>query len=518
MTQTALMPEAGRGKPVLTRLRRWGPLGVTAAVAAANLWSLRATLTPVAYLDDASVHQQMVRYATSAFRDGRSPLSGWFPYLGLGSPQFLHYQSLGAMLTGLVGTVTGANTAFRWSLWLLLALWPFAIYASARLFRLSPWTAAAAALVSPLLASVPSVGFERGAYVWIGYGLWSQLWGMWVLPFAWATTWRAVGDRRFIAPAAICVSLTVAFHFETGYLALIGVVAFPWMVRRDLRDRVVRAAVVLGCALLISAWVVVPLLRYSKWAGINETLIGTPLENGYGAHRVLGWLITGRVFDNGHLPVVSVAVLIGVAACIVRWRRDLTGRALTIIGLLALLLCFGRTTFGPLIDIVPASHDLFFRRFMMGVQLAGIYLAGIGVVVVGRALTVGFERLGERIPGSPGCRPERPGAECQPERPGAECRPERPGAGRGGGGGRRLLAGAAPGGEQDRRLRPQQPDVDQRAAGRTERPVCPDRAADRLHQGPSRRANLRGDALELGDQVHGRRRTRLQVPGESGHR
>ena len=155
-------------------------------VSAWSAWSLRATLLPVSYLDDASLHEQMVRFATRSFESGGNPLTEWFPYLGEGSPQFLHYQSLGALITGLVGVVVGANTAFRWSLFLLLALWPVAIFVSARVLRLTPWTAAAAAAVSPFLVSATGVGYEHGAYLWIGYGLWAQLWASWTLPLAWA--------------------------------------------------------------------------------------------------------------------------------------------------------------------------------------------------------------------------------------------------------------------------------------------------------------------------------------------
>jgi Bacterial membrane protein YfhO len=43
-----------------------------------------------------------------------------------------------------------------------------------------------------------------------------------------------------------------------------------------------------------------------------------------------------------------------------------------------LLFSFGRTTFGSLVDVIPGSADLFFRRFMMGVQLAALLLAGRG--------------------------------------------------------------------------------------------------------------------------------------------
>src|ERR1035437_8117381 len=78
---------------------RWVPRSgwswsVVLLVAAWSMWSLRATLLSVSYLDDASVHEQMVRFATRSFQSGRNPLTEWFPYLGEGSPQFLHYQSL----------------------------------------------------------------------------------------------------------------------------------------------------------------------------------------------------------------------------------------------------------------------------------------------------------------------------------------------------------------------------------------------------------------------------------------
>ena len=95
----------------------------------------------------------MVRAPSARISQGHLPLTSWFPYLGLGSPQFLHYQSLPSMISGAIGTFVDPDTVFRWSIYLLLALWPLAVYWSGRLFGLSRWTAAAAAAVSPFLAS-----------------------------------------------------------------------------------------------------------------------------------------------------------------------------------------------------------------------------------------------------------------------------------------------------------------------------------------------------------------------------
>src|SRR6185437_3179233 len=234
------------------------------------------------------------------------------------------------ILTGLAGLVVGPDTAFRWSLYLLWCLWPVAIYCSARLLGLRQPAAALAAVVSPLLHSVPGIGYEAHAYFWSGFGVWTQLWGSWALPFAWALTWRAMTDKRFIAPAAALVALTAAFHYETGYLAFGAIVIMPFLLRQGLLARLGRAAWLLAVALLATAWVVVPLLRYSRWAAINQALASGPSASGFGAKVTLGWLFTGKVLDDGHLPVISLLALAGLAAAIATWRRAGPERALTV--------------------------------------------------------------------------------------------------------------------------------------------------------------------------------------------
>lgn len=185
--------EAGSRTPVAAS--RW-PLLLVGVAVAWNLASLRAETLAVSYLDDGSVHEQMVRFASQQIRAGHLPLTSWFPYLGLGSPQFLHYQSLPAMLTGLIGLAVGADTAFRWSLDLLLAFWPISVYLGARLFGAGRPAAAASAAMSPFLVSVPGIGYEQHAYLWTGYGVWTQLWGSLTLPLAWGFSWRAIHGRR----------------------------------------------------------------------------------------------------------------------------------------------------------------------------------------------------------------------------------------------------------------------------------------------------------------------------------
>jgi len=375
------------------RLSTLGPWLVVALTLAWGLWALRPELRAVPYLDDSSIHEQMVRFAAARIRAGHLPLTSWFPYLGLGSPQFLHYQSLPSMISGAIGTAIDPDTVFRWSLYLLLALWPLTVYWSARLFGLSRWTAAAAAAVAPFLSSAAGIGYETKAYVWVGYGVWTQLWASWTLPLAWGFSFRALRSLRAALPAVLFIMLTVALHFETGYLALVPLLVWPFLVPSDLWRRLGRAAVLGVAALAASAWVVVPVVQLSHWAARNEILEGTGLENGYGARQMLTWLFTGQLYDAGRFPVVTILVGVGLVVCLWRWRSSVAGRALVTIWVLTLLMSFGRTTFGALYDIVPGSSDVFIRRFQMGVHLSGILLAGIGLAFLGRLLLDGVARL-----------------------------------------------------------------------------------------------------------------------------
>jgi len=403
---TTVFPRPGRSEATrraVALTRRWPgspQLWLVLAAVAWQLWTWRAERLQVSYLYDASVHLEMARFAAATVEAGHDPFSSWFPYVGLGSPQYSQYQSLASVLTGLAGVGVGAGNAFRWSLYLLVAFWPLAVYASARLLGLSRGAAAAAAVLAPFVVSFTGTGFEQNAYSYIGGAeLWTQLFGSWALAFAWASSWRAFSDRRYLWLAAGLCGLTIALHFECGYLALLGVMVMALAGRGSLLQRLERGAVLLAGSLAAAAWVIVPLMAYSKWSAINEALAPTDYVRGYGAAKELGWLFTGQLFDaRRSVPVISALVAAGALVALAGWRRRVLERSLLALLAASLVLSFGPTTFGPLSVLVPAHKDLFFRRFTMGAQLAGLYLGGTVVPMAWRLLaSIGGsvpERLG----------------------------------------------------------------------------------------------------------------------------
>lgn len=311
----------------------------------------------------------------------------------MGSAHFHHYQTFSHVIAAYVSIIFGTTATYLWSGYLLLALWPVAVYLGVRLLGWDKWTAAVAALASPLLMSASGYGFERSSYVWRGYGLWPQLWGMWTLPLAWGLSWQAVRGAGRQAQAALAVALTIAFHFVAGFLALIALGAFSLVSAVDLPRRVLRGAVVAAAALIATVWIIVPLLIDSRWIPTSEFIKGTVFADSYGYRKVLGWLVTGRLFDEGRFPIVSLLVAAGVVVCAIRFRRDARARSLIIIGVISVILFFGPASLGPLPQVVPLLGVLPLHRFVMGVHLTGIVLAGIGGASVATQLVAQGRRF-----------------------------------------------------------------------------------------------------------------------------
>ncbi len=57
----------------------WGPWLLVTAAVVWGLISLRALTVGVPYLNDSSMHEQMVRFATQQLRAGHLPPTSWFP-------------------------------------------------------------------------------------------------------------------------------------------------------------------------------------------------------------------------------------------------------------------------------------------------------------------------------------------------------------------------------------------------------------------------------------------------------
>ena len=389
LLRAGIRPVADRASR--SRTRRWLrllPLGLVVVSCVFSLVILRQETTPANNLNDSSFHLEMVRWADHQIAEGRVPLDGWFPDLSLGSSFFHHYQSLPYTLTAYVARITPSalTTTYLWILYLMLALWPISVYLGARLLELGAMAGGARPRSSRRSSSASrdtatSTAATRGrasacTRSCSGCG---------------CSRWRGAspgGPSREAAsgtrPRPLVLALTIATHLMTGYLAVLCIGVWVLLARRGFVRRIGRAAVVSIGGLATAAWVLVPLLTDRNYSAQTEFYKGTIFNDSYGAGKILHWLFHGELFDHGRFPIFSLLLAVGFVVCVIRAPRSKPARAVLAVWTFSLLLFFGRATWGvrSVVNLLPGNGDLQMHRFMAGVDLAGIFLAGVGLVAV----------------------------------------------------------------------------------------------------------------------------------------
>src|SRR5437016_3244487 len=129
-------------------------------------------------LNDNVFHFTLVERMVQAVERGENPLDCWSPEWSLGYPVPRTYQPLAHALVALVYLAldksVGLMTVFVWIRFLSVVGLPLTFFAAARLMGLAPLTAAASAILAPLVSTNFLYGVEYGSYTWAGSGLFPQ--------------------------------------------------------------------------------------------------------------------------------------------------------------------------------------------------------------------------------------------------------------------------------------------------------------------------------------------------------
>lgn len=379
-------------------------IGILGLAVAFNLIVLRSEITIAAPpLNDVVMHLQVLGRTIVALAAGQNMADPWMGSVpSMGYPLFHYYQHLPyypiALLSLALATLSGGaipyTSVFLWSEWLLLSLFPLSIYASMRRFGFARLEGAFAALTASLISTNFLYGLEYGSYIWRGNGMYTQLWGMVLLPLALAYSYGTLREGRGYLASVLLVSATLLSHVVSGYVALGSIVLMAVIVawgersgaptdgnsslRGVWRSAATLVALLLLVALTIS-YFLLPFVRDGAW--MNRSIWELPEKyDSYGAPVVLNALVRGELLDYGRLPVLTLLAVVGVGVCLWRWR-ELRYRIPVVFALVWLLLYFGRPTWGVLLDLLPLSENLHLHRLILGFHLGTIYLAGIGLAL-----------------------------------------------------------------------------------------------------------------------------------------
>lgn len=303
-------------------MRKWVALSILAGVLivqAIALWP-ELSITRVD-LNDNVFHYGLAQGFVESIEAHQNPLNHWFPQWGFGYRVFRTYQPLPAAMISSFYFAAGKHiplmTVFCWVRYLSLVLLPASFFCCALASGLGLSGAAAAAILSPLISTNGLYGIEYGSFVWFGSGLFTQQIAVHFL----LLTIGCV-SRWWWRSAGALLGLTFLSHFLYGGMAAVTIlVMLAWHLRLGRRRRAWltycgRVALIGSVAAALSSfslWMLLMdrhLVNHSIWEPQWKWM-------SFGAHRVIGWLLTGELLDHGRLPVLSLLALAGIASSFV---------------------------------------------------------------------------------------------------------------------------------------------------------------------------------------------------------
>lgn len=282
-------------------------------------------------------------------------------------------------------------TYYHVVIYLLLCLFPLSVYAALSVLGLSPIAAGVGAFASAHLSTDGLYGLDPSSFLWRGYGLSSQLFAMIWLPLALAYAYRVLvkneRDTRTMLAAISFLSLTTAGHLGVGIMgflsvgllavapAVVTILAKGWnstSYKETLRSIGRMLVIFGGTGLLLGYWIL-PVLRDGNYHNIS---VWDPIWkfDSYGYRVILKSFFDGDLFDFGRLPILSALTIVGALIAI---GTDYAAFALLFA--FWLLFYFGRTTWGGMIDLIPGMTEFHISRFIVGLQMTGIFLIPMGV-------------------------------------------------------------------------------------------------------------------------------------------
>jgi hypothetical protein len=130
-------------------------------------------------------------------------------------------------------------------------------------------------------------------------------------------------------------------------------------------------AIAIPPILILSYWII-PAFVNNQYHNIS---LWDPVWkfNSYGAKDVITKFVGGELFDFGRFPIFTVLILTGFLTTLPHFPH------LSFLFPFFLILFFGRTTWGGLLDIIPGMSEFHQHRFIVGLHLAGLFLAPVGL-------------------------------------------------------------------------------------------------------------------------------------------
>ncbi|MBI3342565.1 hypothetical protein HY032_00210, partial [Candidatus Gottesmanbacteria bacterium] len=280
------------------------------------------------------------------------------------------------------------------------SLFPLSVFIALRVIKL-PWLAAGfGALLATHISTDGLYGLDPPSFLWRGYGLSSQLFAMIWLPLAIAYIYRYFTQNTGLWLTSLFIILTAMGHLGLGMIAMLSLI--PLAIVKPTKNQLTKLLLLSGTVIFFLSYWVIPIFLGDNYHNIS--FWDPPWKfASYGAKETIVRLLNGDLFDWGRGPWMSALVIVGLVAAAwpkhelrsmnyeVRENNRNNSRlpdslfiihnsyfAFSVLFIFWLLLYFGRTTWGGVIDLIPGMKEFHLSRFIVGVHAAGLFLVPIG--------------------------------------------------------------------------------------------------------------------------------------------
>ncbi len=276
---------------------------------------------------------------------------------------------------------------YHWIIYLLLCFFPLSLFLAFRILNppAGGWlTAGIAALLASQISTDGLYGIDQSSFLWRGWGLSSQLFALIWFPLVIASIIQFTknNSKNIYILSILFLVFTTAGHLGIGMMAFLAIpviclsqtALFIAEKSGEARSRSARQTILLAIPpLIILSYWIVPAFLNNNFHNIS---VWDPVWkfNSYGAKEVVTMFVNGQLFDFGRFPLFTMLIFIGLFA-----TMQNSFSSIAFLFLFYLVLFFGRTTWGGLLNFIPGMSEFHGHRFIVGVHLAGLFLAPIGI-------------------------------------------------------------------------------------------------------------------------------------------
>ncbi|MFA6513120.1 MAG: hypothetical protein WCT34_02890 [Patescibacteria group bacterium] len=366
---------------LIPTIKKYLPYILLLVIILFNFYLYRSEFKVLSDPNDGAFHFALIDEAKNiwkeVFKGKLSPLyllDSWNERWAEGFPLSLYYSHLPETTISLLSFIVPIST-FKLMViirTLLIILLPVSFFFGAIIMGFSAGFGVIFAFFSQAIFTDGLYGLDAPSFLWRGWGLFTQLLAVFILPLAFGYGIDYLKTKRNLGKAILFNFLLAEAHFGMFYLLLFSYPVF-WLFSLDQwYETGKRILTFILLTFLTLLYFIFPFFSTSQYRNFS---LWDPIWkfNSWGVSQIIIWLSNGDLFDFNRFPFLTIVIIGGVFWGLL--SKNKLNRYLVTIFCLYFIFFLGRDVLGPLVNLIPGLSEYHLHRVIVMVQFAGLLFA-----------------------------------------------------------------------------------------------------------------------------------------------